>query len=263
MKGWIKLHRQISRNKLWLEEPFTKGQAWVDLVLNANHTDGSFFVRGVEIRLKRGQIGWSELTMADRWQWSRTKVRRYLKRLESDTQVIQQKVYRITSVITILNYDKYQGDTTEHTTEHTTDDTQTRMIKNDKELGEPSSQLLDPKGNEDMSGFNKVGEDYLEEDLQIDPDHAPKGKKKEKKVPDEIQQVFDLFDNPAKAIWRMREIEREAAKALYEAYGMETLQRRMDIIKKESVNKDTFFPLITTPATLLDKMPNVENFLKK
>lgn len=119
---------------------------------------------------------------------------------------------------------------------------------------EPSSQE-----KENNMPFNKYGDDYMEEDLQIDPDHKPK--KKEKKVADEVQQVFDLFDNPAKAIWKLREIEREAAKALYETYGLEKLTIRMKRIESEKQKKDPYFPEVNTPSQLLDKMPNVERYL--
>ena len=42
MEGWIKLHRSISDNDLWTSEPFSRGQAFVDLILLASHKD-SFF----------------------------------------------------------------------------------------------------------------------------------------------------------------------------------------------------------------------------
>ena len=32
-KGWIKLHRSMFDNDLWTAEPFTKGQAWIDLIV--------------------------------------------------------------------------------------------------------------------------------------------------------------------------------------------------------------------------------------
>lgn len=108
-KGWVRLHRQIEDNELYLLEPFTKGQAWIDLFLNANHFDGSFNIRGNIIEIKRGQIGWSELRMAKRWQWSKNKVRRFLKLLETKQQIVQQKT-TLTTIITILNYDRYQQD---------------------------------------------------------------------------------------------------------------------------------------------------------
>jgi len=108
MEGWIKLHRKLSDNPLWTCEPFTRGQAWVDLVLLANHEYGFFYKRGVKIEVQRGQVGVSEIGLSDRWKWSRSKVRKFLKDLEKEQQTIQQKT-NITQIVTIVNYDLYQS----------------------------------------------------------------------------------------------------------------------------------------------------------
>lgn len=123
--GYVFLWKKLLNSDLWLKEKFTKGQAWVDLFANANYQDGKMWAHGsgVEVEIKRGQIAWSELTMAARWRWSRGTVRRYLKYLENDMKIVQQKT-PVTTIITILNYDSYQKfDTTESTTDNTTDDT--------------------------------------------------------------------------------------------------------------------------------------------
>lgn len=106
--GWVTIHRKLVESDLWLAEPFTKGQAWADLIISANHTDGFFWVRGNRVVVKRGQIGWSELTMAARWKWSKNKVRRFLKWLETEQQIVQQKS-SITTIISLINYDRYQS----------------------------------------------------------------------------------------------------------------------------------------------------------
>ena len=108
-KCWISLHRKICENDLWFLEPFTKAQAWIDLILNANHKEGVINIRGNIIPIKRGQIGWSELTMAKRWGWSRNKVRRFLKWLETEQQIEQHKLFKLTSITTIIKYDQYQA----------------------------------------------------------------------------------------------------------------------------------------------------------
>src|SRR3972149_348858 len=113
--GWVKLDRGLFEKSLWLKEKFTWGQAWVDLFANANYKDGCFWVRGNEVVILRGQIGWSEVTMAKRWRWSRNKVRRYLKWLEAEQQIEQQKDRFLTTIITIVNYDKFQNDTADDT----------------------------------------------------------------------------------------------------------------------------------------------------
>lgn len=132
-------------------------------------------------------------------------------------------------------------------------------IGKDSILSEQSSEELKSKQIENMP-FNKYSDDY-EEEVQVDPDYQPV-KKNTEKAADDIQQVFDLFDNPAKKVWRLRKIEREAAKVLFETYGIETLKKRMQRIKAEAENGDPLFPLIVTPSQLLDKMPNVERYLK-
>jgi len=108
MEGWILLHRKLSNNKLWTCEPFTRGQAWVDLLLLASHTESFFYVRGNKVNVKKGQIAWSEVNISQRWKWSRTKLKKFLNDLEKEQQIIQHKS-KIISIITIINYDLYQN----------------------------------------------------------------------------------------------------------------------------------------------------------
>jgi hypothetical protein len=115
-KGWIKLHREIADDEMWTCEPFSKSQAWIDLILLANHKQGIIDVRGNMVVVERGQVGWSQVKLAKRWRWSRNKLRRYLKWLES-VQKIAQHTEQVTSIISILNYEEYQkNDTADDTT---------------------------------------------------------------------------------------------------------------------------------------------------
>lgn len=68
MNGWIKLHRKILNNDLWTAEPFTKGQAWVDLLLTADFDSGTISATISEL--------------SKRWKWTWHKTDRYLKDLE-------------------------------------------------------------------------------------------------------------------------------------------------------------------------------------
>ncbi len=106
-EGWIKLHRKLQDNPLWLSEPFTRGQAWIDLLLLANHDYGYFFLRGNKIEINRGEIARGEDNLATRWKWSRGKVRGFLKQLENEQQIEQQKSNIINKII-IINYDAHQ-----------------------------------------------------------------------------------------------------------------------------------------------------------
>lgn len=105
--GYIKLHRKLQDNPLWYSEKFTRGQAWVDLMLLANHTYGFFFIRGNKVEVQRGQVGWSVVKLAARWKWSRSKVNNYLNQLEKEQQVELEKS-KVYTLITIINYEEYQ-----------------------------------------------------------------------------------------------------------------------------------------------------------
>ena len=107
MKGWISIYRSLAEKDLWLKEKFTKGQAWIDLIMLANHIKGFIWVRGIHIPIERGQVGWSELSLSTRWKWSRTRTKNFLKFLENEQQIVQQRNNK-TTIITILNYNKYQ-----------------------------------------------------------------------------------------------------------------------------------------------------------
>jgi len=106
-EGWISLHRKVENNYLWLSEKFTRGQAWVDLLLIANHSDGKIRARGILVDVKRGQVGWSCVKLAERWKWGTAKVKRFLNELENEQQIEQQK-NNVTTLITIINYNEYQ-----------------------------------------------------------------------------------------------------------------------------------------------------------
>ncbi|HDY87095.1 MAG TPA: hypothetical protein ENH82_03145 [bacterium] len=132
MEGWIRLHRKLTLKDLWLAEPFTRGQAWVDMLLLANYEDGYIRVRGNKVPIKRGQLGWSEVKLAERWEWSRNKVRRFLAELKSAQQIEQQNTF-ITSIITVVNYELYQfSGTANDTANDTADDTAERQQKDSR-----------------------------------------------------------------------------------------------------------------------------------
>lgn len=107
MEGWVSIHRTLAGSDLWLSEPFTRGQAWVDLIMLANHEEGFIRVRGIKIVLNRGQIGWSEVRLSERWKWSRSKTRHFLKELENVQQIEQQKG-NVSLIISVVNYESYQ-----------------------------------------------------------------------------------------------------------------------------------------------------------
>lgn len=105
--SWIRLHRKLMDDPLYFAEPFTKMQAWIDLLLLANFADRVMFIRGNRVTIKRGQVAYSREWFSGRWRWSRGKIDRFLDMLERENMIGRQKSAVITC-ISILNYDAYQ-----------------------------------------------------------------------------------------------------------------------------------------------------------
>jgi len=106
-KGWISLYRSIQDHWLWQEKPFSKAQAWLDLLLSANHKEAKILMDNTLIKLEKGSFFTSELKLADRWGWSKKKVRNFLELLSNDNMIVKESTKKGTK-ITIVNYEVYQ-----------------------------------------------------------------------------------------------------------------------------------------------------------
>ncbi|WP_376708369.1 hypothetical protein [Shewanella surugensis] len=105
--GWVSLNRAITEHWIWQGEQFTKGQAWVDLILRANYKPQTLTIKGRTFVVQMGQQARSEVTLGEAWGWSRNKVRRFMKKLV-DEGMVEQQTIQVTSIITICNYVEYQ-----------------------------------------------------------------------------------------------------------------------------------------------------------
>ena len=92
---------------MWYAERFSKGQAWVDLLLLANHRDKKILFNGDMITIQRGQYLTSMVKLAEKWKWSRPTVVKFLNLLERDGMITRSSDNTKT-LITIENYSVYQ-----------------------------------------------------------------------------------------------------------------------------------------------------------
>ena len=168
MEGWIKRHRQIIEHPDYFSEPFTRVMAWIDLLMLANHKGMNMYVRGNKVEIKRGDTAIAQETLATRWKWSRSKVRRYLNELEKDRQIVQQKS-NVISTISVVNYDAYQSDdTTESTAEslqttrrRTAESLQTNTNKNVKNDKKAHTQFFSGKDKTRAREVSQKAQDML------------------------------------------------------------------------------------------------------
>ncbi len=105
---WFAIDRDIQNHWVWEDKPFAYGQAWIDLILMAQFADKATLYRGNLQNRKRGEV-WVSLTfLADRWGWSKSKTRHFLKLLESD-RMVTRKAHAGGTTLTIENWGLYQG----------------------------------------------------------------------------------------------------------------------------------------------------------
>jgi hypothetical protein len=112
-EGFIAIARGILDHPIvGARKQFSYFEAWVWLLLEARWARGRIHVangHGANIvDLDRGQVSHSLRYMATAWGWKIKRVRTFLRRLETDTQIGTQTGTGQT-VITICNYDQYQN----------------------------------------------------------------------------------------------------------------------------------------------------------
>lgn len=111
-RGWIKLHRQLTESEIWdSDDPFEYRSAWIDLLLMVNHEERTVTIRGTHQRIivQAGQTLKSNRKLAERWNWSVNRVRRYLEHLESMGMcTVETKPYG--TLISVINWGIYQQD---------------------------------------------------------------------------------------------------------------------------------------------------------
>lgn len=158
-QGWIKLYRKIRDSKLWKRpRRYSWAEAWIDLLMAAAHADHQVIRDYGTMTVKRGQVLTSQLALAKRWRWHRESVMKFLRFQNTDSAIdieTSNKTSTGYTLITIRNYEKYQGSDSDETDSqlfpHTDSQTSTRptvarqspdTIKNGEEWkeGEPRLQ---------------------------------------------------------------------------------------------------------------------------
>ena len=107
-KGWVKFHREQFNH--WIsKKPFCDGYAWTYLYTRANFKKNMVNFRNEYIEVERGQFLTSKLQLQRIFGWTYRHVENFLLALKNDENI----TYRTTNryiVITIINYEFYQGD---------------------------------------------------------------------------------------------------------------------------------------------------------
>lgn len=150
-QGWICLHRKIRDCTLiWDDKPFSRGQAWIDLLLQVNHEDREILFNGTYKKIERGQTLTSIRKLSEQWGWSRKKTTKFLNELKMGHMLSLESNNKSTT-ITVVNYRLYQDrETTKEpqkshkrtSEEHqrNTNNNDITMNNNDKQKDSPSEK---------------------------------------------------------------------------------------------------------------------------
>ncbi|WP_217971478.1 DnaD domain-containing protein [Staphylococcus xylosus] len=133
MTGWIKVHRSIREHWLYEEErKFSRFEAWIDILLMVNHKQNKKMIEGELTTINRGQRITSMRKLANKWNWSTSKLNKFLNTLERDGMVKVEKNTKYT-MLTVLNYDNYQSEDTQKAHENDAEKTDKKHLENTEE----------------------------------------------------------------------------------------------------------------------------------
>lgn len=157
MAGWIKVYRDLENHWLWEDKPFSRGQAFINLLMMANHQDNKILFNGDLIEVKRGQRITSLRKLSEEWGWSTKKTKKFLELLEKDNMVTVKTDNKKT-LVTIVNYGVYQdGGNTEETQrkqEGNSEETERKFKRNSKEIQKKTN-----KNDKELIKNDKEGEE--------------------------------------------------------------------------------------------------------
>ena len=130
--GWIKLYNQTLDSDFWLEkEPFDSRSAFLHVLIAANWRKGVTHIQGTKLTIERGQWLTSIRKLAAIFHWSVDRVYKWLE-IMADHNMLTRENVRFGTLLTVVNYDKYQCDayTQQNTQQNTEPNTQQNTDRN-------------------------------------------------------------------------------------------------------------------------------------
>lgn len=211
-KGWISIHREIQEHWIWKEKrEFSKLEAWIDILLTVNHSDQKVMIKNTLFNVKRGESVKCLDTWGKRWNWNKSKVRRFLKLLQKDN-MIELKNEQKTTHLTVCNYNSYQSLRNENETQmkrkRNANETQMTPNNNDNNINKENKE-----NNVDVEKENTFHDINILKNHYLTKTEILKAviKNKENKVKDieDLKIKLDLFCNDLKEKGRLSETWKE------------------------------------------------------
>lgn len=105
--GWIKLYRDVMEH--WVYEDPLLLKVWITILLLANHEENKILINGKLVVIHRGQFWTSVRKLSERVRMKKDTVQKKLNLLQSDGMIYRDSRKGIGTLITVRNYELYQG----------------------------------------------------------------------------------------------------------------------------------------------------------
>jgi len=146
MEGWIKIHRKMLDNPIICKDSDYLS-VWIYLLVNATHKEIPALFKGQKITLKQGQLITGRKSISSKLKISESKIYRIINDFKSEHQIEQQTSNK-NSLITIINWNRYQNNEQQNETQmnnkRTTNEQQmntNKKVKNVKKVKNDSYSL--------------------------------------------------------------------------------------------------------------------------
>ena len=107
-KGWISLYRKTLDNPiLKTSKKFSTFEAWIWLLLNANHKERKVVMGSSIYKVKKGAMITSMRKLCKKFGWGNSRLRTFLLLLQKDEMIVVKTNHSLTQ-ITLLNYELLQ-----------------------------------------------------------------------------------------------------------------------------------------------------------
>lgn len=211
MEGYIKFYRSILNWEWWHD--INVFRLWSYLLLSANHQDSRW--KGIDVL--RGQHITSLPTLEKKTGLSTQQIRTALSKLKS-TGEITETVTNKYRLITLVNYDNYQGKDDESNSQ---DNTQSNRQSTDNQ-----------QTSNRQSTANK-------NDKNIKNDKNARSNKTSSITPEEFKSILGLWNSRCelKGITRMTDRRKQALACRLKEYGEESFRKLIENINASSFLK--------------------------
>jgi hypothetical protein len=153
--GYIAIYRSLRNHWIW-DDP-VKLKWWLDILLEVNHAPRDIPVKYELIACDRGQSVKSLETWSKRWRVDKSTVNRFLKLLQKDKMILLENL-KITTRITVCNYDTYNNIRNTKETQkkrHATQSETARNTNNNDNNDNNDNNVLAAPEKERYDNFNK------------------------------------------------------------------------------------------------------------